>query len=126
MLIEKYTFKLLVFLDSLHLSRKENIRQALLSLIKQEIDYRKQSGYESIPMDNSDNESLIFRFSVLKKYLESVLFVEATKKPEGQLIQQLLISLAAGFAMLFATGIAFWGHYVFGNYSAPIFYYFGY
>ena len=121
MLIEKYTFKLLVFLDSLHLSRKENIRQALLSLIKQEIDYRKQSGYESIPMDNSDNESLIFRFSVLKKYLESVLFVEATKKPEGQLIQQLLISLAAGFAMLFATGIAFWGHYVFGNYSAPIF-----
>lgn len=34
---------------------------------------------------------------------------------------QLIISLAAGLAMIFATAIAFWGNQVYGSYSAPVF-----
>ena len=121
LLIEKYSFKLLEYLNSAKIAVNESVSQQLLNLISQEIDYRRKNEYDSIPQENSDNESLIFRFSVLKKYLESVLFIDTAKKPEGQFVKQLFISLAAGLAMLFATAIAFWGHAVYGNYTGPVF-----
>ncbi|HGY57415.1 MAG TPA: hypothetical protein ENK44_17035 [Caldithrix abyssi] len=121
LLIEKYTFKLLEFLKRIKTEQSDRAAERLLALIRSEINYRSQNGYESVPQDNSDNESVIFRFSVLKKYLESVLFIDTAKEPEGQFVKQLLISLAAGLAMLFATAVAFWGHSVYGSYTMPIF-----
>ncbi len=120
LLIEKYGFRLLNFLDKQHVEHEE-FKKAMLDFIAQEIEYRKSKGYESIPSEHSDNEKVIFRFSVLKKYLESVLFVDASVKPEGRLLEQLFMGIAAGIAMLFATTVAFWGHYVYGNYTLPIF-----
>jgi len=121
LLIVKCSFNILEYLKNVDNKFKEKLNKQLLSFISQEIKYRQKNEYDSVPAEDSDNELLIFRFSVLKKYLESVLFIDTSKKPEGILLKQLLISIAAGLAMLFATAIAFWGHNVYGDYSLPIF-----
>ena len=121
LLTERYNFRLLEYLKEMNIDLTENVGKRLQLFIQQEIIYRRSNGYDSVAVENTDNETIIFRYSVLKKYLESVLFIDTSKRQDGQLLEQFLVSTAAGLAMLFATTIAFWGHYVYGNYTFPIF-----
>ncbi len=122
LLIEKYNFKLLEYLKTSVIPSADTLNRQLLDMVRQEVTYRRNNGYDSIPSEDSDNEVLIFRYSVLKKYLESVLSIDTSKKPEGLLLEQFILSLAAGLAMVFATAAAFWGHFVYGSYSLPVFF----
>jgi hypothetical protein len=64
---------------------------------------------------------LVFRRGVLKKFIESDLFLTAKKKKDGILIEQIYFSLAAGVSMIFATVVAFSFQMKFGNFTMPFF-----
>jgi hypothetical protein len=120
LLIESYTYELLELINAKDMTHREEYKNKLLTLIKHEIDYRKENQYPSIPDEHSDNEGLIFRLGVLKKYMGSVLFLNTRIKEEGEFLEQLVFALAAGLAMLFATAIAFFSQTKFESFSFPL------
>ena len=66
-------------------------------------------------------KTYLYRASVLKKYAASVLFLQVDVKPDGQSWTHLAQSIAAGIAMIFATGIAFLFQARYGNFTFPLF-----
>lgn len=121
-LIEFHTFRLL---DGLKASDVEyyNLKvKPLIALIEEEINYKKENGYLVVDKDSEErNRSVIYRRGMLKKYAESELFLKASKKRDGVLVEQIYYSLAAGLSMIFATVIAFSFQRKFGNYTMPLF-----
>lgn len=71
--------------------------------------------------EDADNEILIFRQGVLKKYIGSVLFLDTQRESEGKFLEQILVGGAAGLAMVFATLVAFYAQKEFGNFTLPLF-----
>lgn len=79
-------------------------------------------GYPVVSMDDkTNNTTLVFRHGILKKYIESDLFIKLDKKKDGIAVEQLLYSIAAGVAMIFATVVAFSFQRTFGTLSIPLF-----
>lgn len=105
--INEYRHELYEFLVRSGHRNADDYMENILKLAREEITSRKNSGYPSIPTDNSDNEMIIFRRNALKKFVSSVLFLGIKTGREGALIEQLLFGLAAALAMAFATGVAF-------------------
>ena len=120
--LHRQSFRMMRFLKEndpeFYLSKKEMI----LTALTQEIEYRKRVGYLVIDKEHPDNNrDLIYRSGALKKYIESELFLGVDKKKDGALIEQILMSLAAGISMIFATIIAFSFQQKFGNFTMPLF-----
>ena len=118
-LIEKYSFRLLRYLRNKKYDEK--YKSKLLELIKTEIDYKSSKNLPVVSDNYNNNEELLYRRSVLKKYIESNLFLNTRQKKEGQLAEQLIYSLAAGVAMIFATAVAFYTQQEYGNFTMPFF-----
>ncbi len=74
-----------------------------------------------MPGKEKDNEAIVFKRGVLKKYISSFLFLDTNWKPEGKILEQLLIGFAAGLSMVFATLIAFYAQEKYGNLTLPFF-----
>jgi hypothetical protein len=89
--------------DKSELKKKEGLAEAILKQAKDEISYRQEIGYPSIPSEDSDNETMIFRRSALKKLIGRVLFLNKKTKRAGTFAEQLLFGFAAALAMAFAT-----------------------
>ncbi|MEM7348218.1 MAG: hypothetical protein AAF485_28645, partial [Chloroflexota bacterium] len=102
-------------------SDRIDFKQQLNELVKQETKHRRAHGYGSILSKDSDNEAYIFRSSVLKKYAASVLYLSTAVKREGWGLEQILFAIAAGLAMIFATIVAFYFQYQYGNFTFPFF-----
>jgi hypothetical protein len=68
-----------------------------------------------------NNHELVNRLSLLKKYIESHLYLNIDKRKDGILVEQLLFSLAAGISMIFATAIAFSIQQRYGSFTMPLF-----
>ncbi|MCP4415355.1 MAG: hypothetical protein GY805_01950 [Chloroflexi bacterium] len=107
--------------DYLKKTNREDYKVALSELTVRESKYRKTRGYESILQENDDNETYLYRASILKKYASSVLFLNVDVQPDGKYWEQLILSLAAGIAMVFATAVAFYFQNQFGNFTLPFF-----
>ncbi len=120
-MIEESTFNLINYLEKHHKTDFKNYSTKLYSILQTEIKNRENNKYPSIPKENDDNEELIFRKSVLKKFTSSVLYLKTTTEREGALIEQILFGIAAGFSMLFATAIAFYSQYKYGSISTTVF-----
>lgn len=75
---------------------RARLREALLA----ERRYRKAIGYEGA--DDGDPEYFVFRRGMLKKLVNSVLWLEISKQKEGRGIGNLVAAIAAGTAMAFA------------------------
>ncbi len=96
--------------------------EKLRALIREEMDYRERSGYGNLKTGNpKHNRDIVFRHGVLKKYIESDLFLKVPKKKDGVLVEQLYFSIAAGISMIFATVISFAFQKTFGNFTLPLF-----
>ncbi len=94
----------------------------LSGLCQTERAYKVSMGYLVAKKDDPENNrQLVFRQSVLKKYVESDLFLNARKQKDGVLVEQIYYSLAAGLSMIFATTIAFAFQQKFGNFTMPLF-----
>ncbi len=121
-LIEQYSFSLLRKLEEKFPEEFEKNKPVLIELIQSEISYKEEKGCPPIHKDDPEsNGEVIYRRGILKKYIGSQLFLSTRKKKDGALIEQLLFSVAAGLAMIFATTIAFLFQQKFGNFTMPLF-----
>lgn len=121
LLIEDYTYHLVEGLLCREGGMGQEKQKELLAMIEDEVQYRAKRGYLSIPDETKDNETLVFRRSVLKKYMATVLFLDAEIKKGGLIMEQTLFGMAAGLAMLFATAVAFVSQSIYGNLTLPFF-----
>jgi hypothetical protein len=120
-MLNQYTFRLLEFL-SRDKSRYDYEISALSDLMRKEQVYRKKMNYLYInEHDSLENRNLIYSHGILKKYVESALYLRVPKKRDGVMIEQLYYSLAAGLSMIFATIISFYFQKRFGNSTWPFF-----
>jgi hypothetical protein len=116
-----YTFRIIKRLDKI--ASDSAIRSQLVEFVKENEAYKESMGYPIVRKeDNSNNRNLVFRHGILKKYIESDLFIKLNKKKDGIAIEQLLYSIAAGVAMIFATVVAFSVQRTFGTLSIPLFF----
>jgi hypothetical protein len=121
-LIEFHTFRLIQNLKKSHPENYERLKGDLSGLINREIDYKKEKGYLVVgKQDKDNNQELVFRQSMLKKYAESNLFLDVKKGKDGVWVEQIVFSLAAGLSMIFATVIAFSFQLKYGNLTMPFF-----
>lgn len=97
-------------------------RDKIRSVIKREESYKQKKNYPVVS-ENVDNKNtdLVHRKGMLKKFIESDLFLDAKKKRDGVLTEQIYFSLAAGLSMVFATAVAFSFQQKFGNFTMPLF-----
>jgi hypothetical protein len=119
--VEDYTYHLLDAISAIDSGLSPENRKKMLALIEGEVNYRKKRRYASIPEEQKDNETLVFRRSVLKKYVASILFLDAEVKTDWLFLQQVFFGLAAAAAMVFATAAAFISQTVYGSLTMPVF-----
>ncbi len=121
-LIEESAVEMFQIVDEyLKKTNREDYKIALSELTARETKYRKTRGYESVLDPDGSNETYLYRASILKKYASSVLFLNINVQPDGKYWEQLILSLAAGLAMIFATAVAFYFQYEYGNFTLPFF-----
>jgi len=80
----------------------KNVEEELSTLVVSQSRYRAAMDYPSVLKEGDNNEVLIYRRGVLKKFISSVLYLK-TELDESQTVTQVVFGLAAGLAMLFAV-----------------------
>lgn len=101
-----------------------DLHQHLIGLITREKEYMGRQGYLDIIKGNKENnQKVVYRHSMLDKYIESDLVLTSNKRKDedGVIAQQIYYSLAAGLSMIFATVIAFSFQQKYGNFTMPLF-----
>ena len=93
----------------------------LLQLLKQEQEYKKKKYYDNVDIEDLNQEYIIHKRSQLKKYIDSIFFLNKNIRKDGALAEQSIFAFAAGFAMLFSTGIAFYYQRKYGNFTSAFF-----
>ena len=108
---------------SQHYEGPEQVRccQHLHEIIDKETAHRITRGYGSVLKIGDDNEAYAFRASVIKKYVSRVLHLSIDTQREGKGIEQVLLAIAAGISMIFATAVAFYFQSVYGSFTLPAF-----
>lgn len=100
----KHLLDLIAWLESKDMKDLSRKASALYSKIG---NHKKNMSYPELREDDpGQNRLYLHRFSVLKKYIESVLYLRAPKKRDGVLVEQIYLSIAAGIAMIVATGLS--------------------
>ena len=93
----------------------------LVHLINKEQKYKKKEHYDSAKNKKMNPDKLLFKQSQLKKYIESVFYLNQEVRKDGAMYEQTMLAIAAGLAMIFSTGIAFYYQRVYGNFTYPFF-----
>lgn len=98
------------------------INKELLDFLVKEKIYKKEHHYFYIRDDDEkNNRYVIFRHGLLKKFIESDMYIKLNKKEDGFALKQVLYGTAAGLAMIFATIIAFSFKWKYGSVSLQLF-----
>lgn len=117
---QNYLFKLNIHLKSLDHEYNDLINM-VLSLINEELKFCKKHGYPIISGDEYENEHVIFRYSVFKKYFYSVLYLYHKRKEDGKGIKEFYYAIAAGISMIFTTVVVFATQKEYGNFTTSFF-----
>lgn len=118
--LEKYTYRLRDAIRVNHPTEYPQFEEHFKKVLLDERSYREQKGYLSVKVDDEKgNEDFVFRASLLKKFSESDLYLNATKRKNTFLVEQILYSLAAGAAMVVATLSSFFFQQRYGNFTMP-------
>lgn len=123
-IIDVQSVRILKRIDKVDNPSFASIRERLVGLLRDEKEYKRSRGYEIVETDSEDmsgNRQLVFRYGLLKKYVESELYIRLNKKRDGFAIEQVYYSLAAGLAMIFATAVAWFAQLKYGNITGPLF-----
>ena len=105
-----------------HMQDKGMSAAPLQQCITAEDSYRDSRNYANLKeYDPKRNRNVVFRHSVLKKYVDSDLFLDVPKRKDGKFVEQLYLGIAAGLAMMFATVVSFHFQQLFGNFTLPFF-----
>ena len=114
-----HLIELLTFLKKLKVNNEDIL--SLLKFIKEEQKYRKLKHYDVSHDDDYYDEALLYKRGQLKRLIDGVLFLNREKRKDGTFFEQWVFALAAGLAMVFSTGIAFYYQLVYGNFTLPFF-----
>ena len=113
-------------LKKLHRSDQQQLKDAfaaLADLLVHEKTYKTNRGYShTVIGDEVNNRRLLYRHSLLKKYIESALFLKVNTTQDGQAVKQISFSLAAGLAMMVYLLITMPFQKYLGNYPSLIFF----
>ena len=120
-LVQLYFFRILKYADSHKVAASRESRDSIMEMIRSEEDYARESGYASFSSDPVNNRDVVYRHGLLKKYVESDLYIGLDKKKDGVAVEQLYYSIAAGVAMIFATGVGWATQVRYGNVTLPLF-----
>lgn len=96
-------------------------RKILMGLIKEERRYKESRQYGIVNGELEHDRQLIYHRGMLKKFIESELYINLNKKKDGLAVEQLYYSIAAGVAMIFATAVAWLIQVRYGNITWPLF-----
>ena len=78
------SLRILKRIDSCGAESLGAVREKLVEMIRQEKSYKHSQGYGLLePADMEGNRSLVFRYGLLKKYIESELYIKLNKKRDG-------------------------------------------
>lgn len=102
-------------------SNQSHFCQRLNEIVERETAHRNVRGYDSILKIGDENETYAFRASVIKKYVSAVLHLSIEAQREGKGMEQVLLALAAGISMFFATAVAFYFQSAYGTFTFPAF-----
>ena len=102
-------------------AKEEPDLKEIIQFIKEEQAYRKTQNFDISRDDDYYDEVLLHKRSQLKKYIEGVLFLTRDIRKDGAFLEQTVFAVAAGLAMVFSTGIAFYYQRVYGNFTLPFF-----
>lgn len=98
-----------------------SIRSTFMELIMDEREYKIASDYGILDEDADHNRRLVYHHGMLKKFIESELYIRLDKKRDGVAVEQIYYSIAAGIAMIFATAVAWHTQVRYGNITWPLF-----
>lgn len=96
-------------------------RSQLEDLLKSERAYKVRLGYGVLDGNPEHDRQLVYHHGMLKKFIESELYIRLDKKRDGVAVEQLYYSIAAGIAMIFATAVAWITQVRYGNITWPLF-----
>ncbi|HLP04180.1 MAG TPA: hypothetical protein VK152_02005 [Paludibacter sp.] len=100
----------------------QKVMPVVMEMLENEKKHKVDSNYPTVKSGrSSQNTELIFRLGSLKKYIESDLFLNANKKRDGVMAEQVYYSMAAGISMVFATAVAFSIQLKYGSFTMPLF-----
>lgn len=114
-----YTIQLLEHFKKI--STEKSDLKIIIQFIKEEQEYRKTQNFDISKDDDYYDETLLHKRSQLKKYIDGVLFLTRDVRKDGAFVEQSVFAIAAGLAMVFSTGIAFYYQQVYGNFTLPFF-----
>ena len=118
--LEKYGYRLRDAIRMQHPEEYPKLEAHFKEKLFAERAYREQRGYLNVVVNEpKGNEDFVFRASLLKKFTESDLYLNATKRKNTFLVEQILYSLAAGAAMVVATLSSFFFQQRYGNFTLP-------
>ncbi|MDH8701032.1 hypothetical protein M2138_000370 [Dysgonomonadaceae bacterium PH5-43] len=100
----------------------DNVKDDLIDLLNYEQENIKSMGYsEPIEKEDEHNSLELIKRSLLSKFIESDLYLQRIKKPDGEFVREFYYSIAAGLAMVFATIVSFVATKEFGNFTVSLF-----
>ena len=89
--LEKYTYRLRDAIRIHHPEEYPSVEAHFKEVLLDERKYREQKGYLCVKVDDEKgNEDFVFRASLLKKFSESDLYLNATKRKNTFLVEQIL------------------------------------
>ena len=100
---------------------EKEILKKIINFLREEQAYHKIQNYDLTSEEDYFDETLLHKRSQLKKYIEGVLFLNRDIRKDGAFFEQSIFAIAAGLAMIFSTGIAFYYQQVYGNFTLPFF-----
>lgn len=98
-----------------------DIRKAFMGLIQDEKKYKSEQEYGMLNGNSGHDRRLVYHHGMLKKFIESELYIRLDKKKDGVAVEQIYYSIAAGAAMIFATAVAWYTQVKYGNITWPLF-----
>ena len=121
-IVELRTIRLIRNVDAYPESESRSyIRTRLSQFLAGEYAYKKSKGYGVMNDDPKHDRELVFHRGMLKKFIESELYIRLDKKKDGVAVEQIYYSIAAGAAMIFATAVAWITQVKYGNITWPLF-----
>lgn len=120
-IVQQQTYRMMRGLENKQIYSK--IKSSLLELVNDENQYKKEKGYSLLDTtDPSNNYLVVMRRGILKKFIESDLFLYTKKTKDGALAEQFYYGLAAATSMIFATVVSFSAQLHYGNFTTPLFF----
>ncbi|MGN0196106.1 MAG: hypothetical protein ACI4AE_06600 [Candidatus Cryptobacteroides sp.] len=120
-LVQLQLMRIVKLIDSQKAGDCGDVRAGILAAIASEEEYMRQNGYATFSKDAVNNREVVYRHALLKKYIESDLYIGLDKKRDGVAVEQIYYSIAAGVAMIFATSVAWATQVRYGNITLPLF-----